>query len=153
MSFHWQTTDFEHLGVDGLYAVLHLRQAVFVVEQACLYQDLDGLDRPATHMLCWEGNELAAYQRCLPPGTSFRESAIGRIVVAPSHRHSGLGQALVERGIRHNLARWPESGIRINAQAYLRAFYSRLGFEPAGDEYDEDGIPHLQMVYRPLITT
>ena len=149
MPYRWQTTEFLQLGEEALYAILQLRQAVFVVEQACLYQDLDGLDKAATHMLCWEEDELAAYQRCLPPGTSFQESAIGRIVVAPSHRDSGLGRTLVLRGIEHNLARWPESGIRINAQAYLRRFYSELGFDPVGEEYDEDGIPHQQMVYAP----
>ena len=147
MPYRWQTTEFLQLGEEALYAILQLRQAVFVVEQACLYQDLDGLDKAATHMLCWEEDELAAYQRCLPPGKSFRESSIGRIVVAPSHRDSGLGRTLVLRGIEHNLARWPESGIRINAQAYLRRFYSELGFDPTGPEYDEDGIPHQQMVY------
>jgi ElaA protein len=148
MPYHWQTTEFARLGVDALYTVLRLRQAVFVVEQACLYQDLDGLDQQGTHMLCWDGEELAAYQRCLPPGASFRESAIGRIVVAPSYRNSGLGRELVVRGINHNLAQWPDSGIRINAQSYLREFYAGLGFDPVGTEYDEDGIPHQQMVYR-----
>ncbi len=147
MRYNWQTTDFTRLGEGALYSLLHLRQAVFVIEQACLYQDLDGLDQAATHMLCWAGDELAAYQRCLAPGASYRESSIGRIVVAPAHRHSGLGKVLVRRGIEHNLRHWPGSGIRINAQAYLGAFYSTLGFVPEGPEYDEDGIPHQQMVY------
>jgi ElaA protein len=148
MPYHWQTTNFPQLGVTDLYDLLQLRQAVFVVEQACLYQDLDGLDRQAAHMLCRCGNALVAYLRCLPPGASYRESSIGRIVVAPSHRDSGLGRELVGRGIDHNLARWPGTGIRINAQSYLRDFYIALGFDPVGAEYDEDGILHQQMVYR-----
>ena len=149
MSQQWQTTDFAGLGGDTLYAVLQLRQAVFVVEQDCVYQDLDGLDQAAHHMLCWQTGQLVAYQRCLPPGTSYTESSIGRIVVAHSHRDCGLGRSLVSRGIQHNLARWPDCGIRINAQAYLRTFYSSLGFAPIGSEYDEDGIPHQEMVYSP----
>ena len=147
MPYRWQITEFRQLGEDALYAILHLRQAVFVVEQACLYQDLDGLDQGATHMLCWDKDGLAAYQRCLPPGKSFTESSIGRIVVAPDHRKSGLGKTLVLRGIQHNLDRWPGSGIRINAQAYLGKFYSELGFDPVGEAYDEDGILHQQMLY------
>ena len=149
MSYSWQTTDFIRLGEHSLYRILHLRQAVFVVEQACVYQDLDGLDQKAIHMLCWSGEDLAAYQRCLAPGASFEESSIGRIVVAANHRDAGLGRELVVRGIEHNLGKWPDSGIRINAQAYLGAFYSTLGFVPVGPEYDEDGIPHQQMVYQP----
>ena len=148
MPYHWQTTNFSQLRGNDLYDVLHLRQAVFVVEQACLYQDLDGLDQRAAHVLCRDGDELVAYLRCLPPGASYRESSIGRIVVASSHRDSGLGRELVRRGIDYNLVRWPGSGIRINAQAYLRDFYIALGFDPVGAEYDEDGIAHQQMVYR-----
>jgi ElaA protein len=148
MPYRWQIADFAQLCNDTLYTLLQLRQEVFVVEQACIYQDLDNLDQLATHMLCWEGGTLRAYQRCLRPGLSFSESSIGRIVVAPGARGTGLGRDLVRLGVEHNLARWPESGIRINAQAYLSKFYSELGFDPVGDEYDEDGIMHQQMVYR-----
>ena len=148
MSYSWQTLPFAVLSTNELYALLRLRQEVFVVEQDCIYLDLDGRDQQAIHMLCWSGTELLAYQRCLEPGLSYAESSIGRIVVAPAGRGTGLGNELVSRGIDYNLERWPTSAIRINAQAYLEAFYNRLGFAAAGDQYDEDGIPHLQMLHQ-----
>ena len=147
MNRQWQTSSFAELEVDALYDLLRLRQQVFVVEQDCVYLDLDGLDSAATHMLCREEGRLLAYQRCLPPGVSYPQSSIGRIVVAPEARGLRLGRDLVQRGIEHNLSRWPGSGIRLNAQAYLRRFYTELGFVAQGDEYDEDGIPHVQMLY------
>ena len=148
MSHRWQTADFHALGNIELYTILRLRQEVFVVEQQCLYQDLDGRDQQATHMLCWLGTELLGYLRCLPPGTSYGESSIGRIVVAAAARGTGLGRELVARGIEHNTQQWPDVDIRINAQAYLRNFYTDLGFVTQGDQYDEDGIIHVQMLYR-----
>jgi len=147
MPYHWQTTSFQALGNDELYKILRLRQEVFVIEQQCLYQDLDGNDQQATHILCWLGAELMAYQRCLPPGTSYNESSIGRILVAPAARGGGLGRALVARGIAHNTQHWPDNDIRINAQSYLQGFYTDLGFATQGDAYDEDGIMHVQMLY------
>lgn len=148
MTYQWQTTEFGDLGLLQLYAAIRLRQAVFVVEQASIYQDLDDRDQQAVHMFCWRDNQLLAYQRCLAPGSSYPESALGRIVVAPEARGRQLGKELVQRGIKHNLRRWPESNIRINAQAYLENFYLQLGFSAEGDKYDEDGIPHIEMLYR-----
>jgi ElaA protein len=147
MKQQWQTLDFVQLGREQLYDILQLRQEVFVIEQDCVYLDLDGLDRQATHILCTQGEQLLAYQRCLPPGGSYAESSLGRIVVAPAARGLQLGRELVQRGIDYNLKQWPGSGIRINAQAYLRDFYAGLGFVPSGKEYEEDGIMHQQMVY------
>ena len=148
MSYRWQTVSFTELNNDELYTVLRLRQEIFVVEQDCIYQDLDGKDQQAIHMLCWSGSELLAYQRCLQPGLSYAESSIGRILVATAGRGTGLGNELVSRGVNYNLKRWPTHAIRINAQAYLEAFYTRLGFTATGDEYEEDGIPHLQMLHK-----
>lgn len=145
----WQTCAFAELGVDALYAALQLRSEVFVVEQDCPYQDLDGLDQESIHMLCWRGDELLATQRCLPPGLSYPESSLGRIVVSPAARGLRLGRELVQRGVDHNLARWPDSGIYIGAQAYLDRFYRSLGFVPDGEEYLEDGIAHIHMLYAP----
>jgi ElaA protein len=147
MTLQWQTLEFAGLGAEELYAILRLRQEVFVVEQNCVYLDLDNLDQGAVHMLCWLDGQLSAYQRCLAPATSFQESALGRIVVSPRARGQRLGRELVRRGISHNLLRWPEHDIRINAQAYLQDFYTRLGFVAAGDIFGEDGIPHIHMVY------
>ena len=148
MIYRWETAEFTELSLDRLYALMRLRQAVFVVEQASIYLDLDDLDQQATHMLCWQDDRLLAYQRCLAPGASYPESAIGRIVVAPEGRGRDLGREIVRRGLRYNLRRWPQTDIRINAQAYLKDFYRDLGFIVDSDEYMEDGIAHVQMLYR-----
>ncbi len=148
MDLQWQILSFYELDHDRLYAVLRLRQQVFVVEQESIYLDLDGLDQDAMHMLVLAGDELLAYQRCLPPGLSYPESALGRIVVAPSARGRDLGQELVRRGIAYNLQHWPDSDICINAQSYLERFYHDLDFTPEGAEYMEDGIPHIRMRYQ-----
>ena len=147
MTYQWQTSDFGGLNTLELYAALRLRQQVFVLEQNCAYLDLDNLDQDAVHMMCWREGDLLAYQRCLAPGANFIESALGRIVVSAPARGQDLGRELVRRGIRHNLERWPNHAIRINAQAYLQAFYAELGFVADGDVFDEDDIPHIQMVY------
>ena len=147
MAYRWQTTEFSELNTAELYAALRLRQEIFVNEQDCIYQDLDNLDQGAIHILCWQEGELLAYQRCLPPGTNFTESAIGRILVSSRARGRDLGRELVKRGISHNLQRWPDHNIRINAQAYLETFYADLGFVPEGNVFDEDGIAHIHMVY------
>lgn len=128
--------------------MLQLRQAVFVVEQNCPYLDMDGLDQESLHILCWQGNDLLASQRCLPPGLSYPQSSIGRIVVSPKARGLQLGRELVQRGIDYNLKTWPNKGIRIGAQAHLQHFYASLGFVRDGDEYLEDGIAHIHMNYR-----
>lgn len=148
MGHQWQTTAFADLTKRDLYDLLRLRQEVFVVEQQSLYVDLDGRDQESIHMLCRKGPELVAYQRLLPPGLSYPESAIGRIVVCRGARGRDLGRELVRRGIAHNLARWPHHDIRINAQSYLREFYEGLGFDEASADYDLDGIPHVEMLYR-----
>ena len=147
MNYQWQTLTFEQLGLARLYAALRLRQEVFAVEQQSIYLDLDGLDQQSIHMLCTRDEELLAYQRCLPPGLSYPDSSLGRIVVSGAARGRQLGKELVLRGISYNLRTWPESDICISAQAYLKNFYKGLGFVAQGDEYDEDGIPHLQMLY------
>ena len=148
MTYQWQTCDFAGLSNGQLYAALRLRQQVFVLEQDCLYLDLDNLDQDAIHMLCWQNGLLLAYQRCLAPGANFQESALGRIIVSESARGKDLGREIVRRGIRHNLERWPGHNIRINAQAYLQVFYTALGFIAEGDVHVEDDIPHIEMVYR-----
>jgi len=148
MSHRWQIASFNDLTNTELYALLRLRQEVFAVEQTSIYLDLDGKDQAAIHMLCWQGDELLAYQRLLPPGLSYAESSMGRIVVNPAARGTRLGRDLVHRGIQHNLEQWPKQGIRISAQAYLQRFYEDLGFTAVGDKYSEDGIPHIQMQYQ-----
>ncbi len=152
MTVQWQTLSFTELSLEKLYAVMRLRQEVFVVEQQCVFLDLDNLDQQAVHMFCTAGEEVLAYQRCIAPGPSSPESLLGRIVVSPVRRNQQLGRELVQRGIEHNLLRWPGSDIRISAQARLQSFYASLGFAGEGSEYIEDNIPHKQMRYRSTIT-
>jgi ElaA protein len=143
----WSTLAFSELSTASLYALLRLRQDVFAIEQDCLYRDIDDLDQQAFHMLCCKNSEILAYQRCLPPGLSFPESALGRIVVCQAMREQRLGRELVRRGIEHNLSRWPGIDICINAQSHLQAFYTSLGFVGEGNEHLEDGILHRHMRY------
>jgi ElaA protein len=145
----WLTLAWPELGIDQLYRILQLRQEVFVVEQNCVYRDLDGLDCQALHMLCLREGSLLAYQRCLPPGSSYGESSLGRVVVAPQARGEQLGRELVQRGIECNRRQWPGTPIRIGAQAHLQGFYASLGFVEASDPYMEDGIPHIEMLLDP----
>jgi ElaA protein len=147
MKLQWQTLSFTQLTPEKMYAVLRLRQQVFVVEQQCAYLDLDNFDQPATHMLGMRGAELLAYQRCLPPGLNYPESSLGRIIVCPTMRGQQLGRELVQRGIQHNLLQWPHNDICISAQAHLQGFYADCGFNAEGDEYLEDDIPHQKMRY------
>ncbi len=152
---HWQCLQFAELTAAQLYCVLKLRQDVFVLEQACLYPDLDGHDQQALHLCAWRDGELLGYLRALPPGgdalpgdATATESTLGRVVVSPAARGLSLGRELTRRGIALNLETWPGAGICIGAQAHLQKFYTELGFEPLGDVYDDDGIPHIKMRYR-----
>lgn len=147
MDLLWQTLVFEELGTRRLYALLRLRQQVFVVEQECAYLDIDNLDLQAHHMLCERDGQLMAYQRCMAPGLVYPQSALGRIVVDPSMRGQRLGHELVQRGIAFNLSRWPDCAICISAQAHLQPFYADLGFMAEGELYLEDNIPHRKMRY------
>jgi len=150
MKHHWQVLSFTEFTLEQLYAVLRLRQQVFVVEQQSIYLDLDNRDQQSLHMLCTLDDQLLAYQRMLPPGLSYPESAMGRIVVSPTARGLQMGKQLVQRGIAFNREAWPDSDIRINAQLYLKDFYEQLGFVVQGDEFDEDGIQHIQMLCRAI---
>jgi len=149
-SWSWKT--FRELTLDELYAVLALRQEVFVVEQRSIYQDVDGLDPSALHLLGMERDEggkpwLAAYLRVFKPDAKYPgATSLGRVVASPRARGRGLGRELTQRGIAELERRFPGVDIRISAQDYLRRFYASLGFVAEGDIYDEDGIPHVEMV-------
>jgi ElaA protein len=138
----WQDARFEHLATTTLYAILALRSRVFVAEQTCAYVDVDGRDLAAHHLWAEDGGEVVAYLRLLPPGTRYAELAIGRVVVDARHRAGGLGRELVRRGLRIAGA----APVRIGAQVYLERFYRELGFQRVSDAYDEDGIPHVEML-------
>ncbi|AKQ67806.1 ElaA protein [Myxococcus hansupus] len=151
-TWHWKS--FQTLLLDELYDVLALRQEVFVVEQRSIYQDVDGYDRGAEHLLLHDEVQgkrlLAAYLRILPPGLKYTEaSSLGRVVTSPRARGLGLGRELVARGIARLESLYPEAPIHIGAQHYLQRFYEGFGFQARGDVYDEDGIPHVDMV-RPV---
>ena len=144
----WRYLAFDELTGAELYAVLQLRSEVFVVEQACVFQDMDGADAQAMHLLGALEGTLVAYARCFAAGIKFAEASIGRIVTRHSVRGSGAGHALVEKAIacllQHSGAQ-PQS-IRIGAQAPLEAFYRQHGFAKAGPMYLEDGIAHIEML-------
>jgi ElaA protein len=143
---NWHWCRFEHLGVQQLYDALALRSRVFVLEQGP-YQDADGLDPDAWHLLGRDsGGALVAYLRIVDPGRKYEEPSIGRVVVAPEARGRALGRALMQEGISRCRMAWPGRGIRISAQARLERFYRSLGFELVGPEYLEDGIPHIEML-------
>jgi ElaA protein len=142
----WHAYRFDELNTQQLYQILRLRQLVFIIEQECLYPDLDDLDQQSIHLCAWKNGELLAYLRSLPPGLEYSESALGRVLVGESARGLKLGRELVQRGIALNQRTWPGSGIKIGAQAHLEKFYQELGFETSGELYVEDGIPHVKMV-------
>ncbi len=149
----WLAMPFAELPPLLLYQALALRSSVFVVEQHCVYQDLDGHDLDALIIVgrqdsAHAGSEIVATARLLAPGTRFADPSIGRVCTAAAHRGVGLGRALVVEAIRHARERHPGQPIRISAQAYLRAFYRQLGFEVDSEPYLEDGIAHLEMVRR-----
>ena len=139
---------FSDLSLNELYDILRLRSEIFVVEQTCVYNDLDGLDKVAVHQFMRKDGEIVAYSRLLKPGTRFPEYSIGRVVVKQSERGTGLGQAMMEEAKRHIVKEWGATKIKISAQSYLQRFYESLGFEIVTEMYMEDGIPHRGMLYR-----
>lgn len=145
----WQSLRFAELGTVQLYALLKLRSDVFVVEQRCAYPELDGKDTDpgVLHLLGTTATgELAAYLRALPPGLSYPEPSIGRVVIGGAFRGSGLAHVLLQHGLQLAHAHWPGSAIQLGAQTHLQAFYAAHGFAPASAPYLEDGIPHLDML-------
>jgi ElaA protein len=144
----WQWCALEELSTRQLYELLAVRSEVFVVEQACLYRDMDGLDVAAMHLIGWSGTVVAAYTRILAPGTAFAEPSIGRVLTAKAFRAGGLGRELFARSIARVEGLYPGQPIRIGAQSYLERFYASFGFAKDSEEYIEDGIPHIEMVRR-----
>lgn len=142
----WLLRTFDELTNIELYELLKLRSEVFVVEQQCIFLDMDNKDQDSHHLLGYIGQELAAYVRILPPGLSYAEPSIGRVVSSPRHRRTGAGRVLMQRAIEVTIQLYGNQPIRIGAQLYLKNFYSSLGFEAQGDIYLEDGIEHVEMV-------
>lgn len=136
---------FKDLSIDELHDLLQLRSEVFVVEQNCAYQDLDGKDRKAQHVLGYKDSVLVAYTRLFKPGDYFEEASIGRVVVKQSFRNHAFGYDIMNASIAY-LENNEVSTIKISAQTYLKRFYNNLGFFEVGEGYLEDGIPHIGMI-------
>jgi len=136
---------FLELNTMQLYEILQLRSEVFVVEQDCVYQDVDGKDNKAIHVLGYINDKLVAYTRIFKPGAYFEESSIGRVVVRSSYRGKSYGQDIMMASIAFAKAE-KYSSIKISAQCYLDKFYNNLGFISTGEKYLEDGIPHQAMI-------
>ena len=137
---------FEALTKHELYYLLQLRSEVFVVEQDCVYQDLDGKDEKALHVLGFKNEKLVAYTRIFKPGDYFENSSIGRVVVADAERKHGFGHDLMKASIKAIKENYNADLITISAQKYLKKFYESLDFEQVGEEYLEDDIPHIPMI-------
>ena len=152
MSVVWRFQAFDALTVAELYAVLRLRSEVFVVEQNCVFLDMDNSDAQAMHLMGRAGGdqgELVAYARCFGPGVKYTEASIGRVITAPQARAGGLGHVLMREAVRAVQVHWGPQPIRIGAQARLQAFYEQHGFVREGEPYIEDGIPHIEMLRPP----
>ncbi|PWG05900.1 GNAT family N-acetyltransferase [Polaribacter aquimarinus] len=139
------TKSFSELTTSELYQILQLRSEVFVVEQDCVYQDLDFKDQKALHVFGFKNDKIIAYTRLFKPGDYFDNSSIGRVVVAASERKYGYGFHLMEASIKAIEDHFNSSKITISAQVYLTKFYNSLRFNKVGEEYLEDGIPHIRM--------
>jgi ElaA protein len=141
----WHDRGFAELTAAELYAIVALREQVFVVEQACAYLDADGIDPHCRHVWAQAGDDLHAYLRYVPAGAKYEEASLGRVVVAPAARGTGLGRALMRRA----LDGYGDRLLRIAAQAHLERFYAELGFRTVSAPFLEDGIPHLYMLRDP----
>ena len=141
---------FYDLSTDELYAILSLRQEVFVVEQDCVYLDTDFKDQHCWHVMAWDDEgKLVAYTRLVPKGLIYDEfTSIGRVITAPSVRGSGFGKKLINASIDWIERLFGKQAVKISAQCYLIRFYESFGFEIHGEEYLEDGIPHIAMILR-----
>lgn len=137
---------FSELTTDELYAVLQLRSEVFVVEQNCVYQDLDFKDQKSLHVIGFKDDKIIAYTRIFKPGDYFKEASIGRVVVKDSERKYGHGYDLMKASIQAIKEHFNTLKITISAQVYLTKFYNFFGFKKVSDEYLEDGIPHIKML-------
>ena len=137
---------YQDLEIDELYAMMALRAAVFVVEQNCVYQDLDYKDQKALHVMGWINGKLVAYTRLFGPGDYFDQASIGRVIVSMDQRGHNYGHQIMSASINAITQHYKTDRIDISAQTYLEQFYTAHGFLPSGEEYLEDGIPHIKMI-------
>jgi ElaA protein len=145
MNLQWKIKRFEALSVHELYKLLQLRSEVFVVEQNCVYQDIDGKDEKALHLIGEDKGEIVAYARLFKPHDYFEEASIGRVIVKETVRAQKLGHSLMREAIQLIETHFEATEITISAQLYLKHFYESHGFIPISDTYLEDDIPHIRM--------
>jgi len=143
-----QVKPFSALTATELYSILQLRSEVFVVEQDCVYQDIDGKDEKALHIIGYKKNKIVAYTRVFAPGDYFMLASIGRVVVSKPERNHNYGYDIMTASIEALRIHFRTSNIQISAQCYLEKFYNSLGFNATGKDYLEDGIPHMTMLYK-----
>lgn len=146
-TMQWKIKTFNELTTTELYEILRIRAEVFVVEQTCVYQDLDLKDKRAYHLFTEENGEIIAYLRILEKGVSYPEISVGRVLVKEEYRGRGLARELMQRAISFVEEVLKEKEIRISAQKYLLKFYKSLGFTVVSEVYLEDGIEHVEMLY------
>jgi ElaA protein len=149
VEIEWRWKPFTELSPNEVYDMLAARSAVFVVEQNCVYGDIDGQDSNAWHLFAYGGSgsdkPLAGYLRVLLPDEKETDIRIGRVLTTAAYRGIGLGSSMLEQALKHIVKQWPDAAISLHAQAHLQAFYGAFGFEPISDVHDEDGIPHVWM--------
>ena len=143
---------FINLSTIQLYEILHLRSEVFVVEQSCVYQDLDHKDTQVgvQHLLMLDNQQLLGYARLLPSGLSYDTPSIGRIIISPKARDKGFGRMLIQEAMARTFSLWPKVKITIGAQSHLSNMYQSFGFKEISEHYLEDGILHVDMLTNPV---
>ena len=142
----WQLKKFDELTPHELYAILQLRNEVFVVEQNCVFQDADNKDQLSYHLMGWSEEKLIAYSRIIPAGVAYEYVSIGRVVTSPEKRRNGTGKILMNEALNATINLFGNVSIKLGAQLYLKNFYESFGFVQSSDIYIEDGIPHIEMI-------
>lgn len=145
---NWKIKRFEELKLKEMYEILALRNEIFIVEQECPYQDCDDKDEKSYHLFAEENGEIVAYSRIIEKGVSYDEISIGRVTVKKSYRGKGISREMLSKAIEFIEKDLKETEIKIQAQAYLLNFYKSFGFKEVSEEYLEDNIPHIDMVYK-----
>ncbi len=143
----WVFKNLSALKPEELHALYQLRTAIFVVEQACAYQEVDEHDLQSLHLLAWQGAELVACARICPPHTVYQQASIGRVAVAENHRGQGLGRQVFQRALNLSLERYPGQELKIQGQCYLEKFYHSFGFKTVSEPYPDWGIMHVDMIW------
>ncbi len=142
----WEWNSFSELDRDKLYEILKFRQEIFVVEQKSWYLDADGLDQSSLHLMVTNEQNLIGYLRLTPPGAKYTEASIGRVSIHDKRRGEGIGKKLLVMGLKKGKETYETGSFRISAQEYLISYYESHGFKVQGKPYDEDGIPHVEML-------